>query len=45
MSIGSCYARMGKPAEGLPYLERAAAINPNNDRIRRNPAAVRKILS
>ena len=44
MSIGACYANMGKPREGLPYLERAANINPNNARIRNNLAAMRQML-
>jgi tetratricopeptide (TPR) repeat protein len=44
MSIGACYARMGNPREGLPTLERAAKINPNNDRIQRNLAAIRQML-
>jgi tetratricopeptide (TPR) repeat protein len=41
MSIGACYANMGKPSRGLPYLERAAKINPRNARIQGNLAAVR----
>ena len=44
MSIGACYANMGKPREGLPYLERAAKINPNNARIQRNLAGMRQML-
>jgi tetratricopeptide (TPR) repeat protein len=45
MSIGACYANMGQPARGLPYLKRAAKINPNNDRIQHNLAVVRHMLS
>jgi tetratricopeptide (TPR) repeat protein len=44
MSIGCCYGNMGKPREGLPYLERAAKINPNNARIQNNLAAARQVL-
>jgi tetratricopeptide (TPR) repeat protein len=44
MSIGACYANMGKPARGLPYLKRAAKINPNNTRIQGNLASVRQML-
>jgi len=44
MSIGACYANMGKPARGLPYLKRAARINPNNDRIQHNLTSVREML-
>ena len=44
MSIGTCYANMGRPREGLPYLERAAKINPNNARIQRNLAGMRQML-
>ena len=43
MSIGACYANMGKPSRGLPYLERAAKINPRNARIQGNLAAVRQM--
>jgi len=44
MSIGACYANMGQPARGLPYLKRAAKINPNNARIQGNLASVRHML-
>lgn len=44
MSIGACYANMGKPRDGLPYLERAAKISPNNARIQRNLAGMRQML-
>ena len=44
MSIGACYANMGKPSRGLPYLKRAAKISPNNARIQRNLATVRQML-
>ena len=44
MSIGACYANMGHPARGLPYLKRAARINPNNDRIQHNLTSVREML-
>jgi tetratricopeptide (TPR) repeat protein len=44
MSIGACYANMGKPARGLPYLKRAAKISPGNARIQHNLASVRQML-
>jgi hypothetical protein len=44
MSIGACYANMGQPPRGLPYLKRAAKINPHNERIQHNLAAVRQML-
>jgi tetratricopeptide (TPR) repeat protein len=44
MSIGACYANLGKPREGLPYLERAAKINPNNARIQKNLAGMKQML-
>ncbi len=44
MSIGCCYANMGQPRAGLPYLERAAQISPANARIQRNLAGVRQAL-
>jgi tetratricopeptide (TPR) repeat protein len=44
MSIGCCYGNLGKPREGLPYLERAAAINPNNARIRNNLAGIKQMV-
>ncbi len=44
MSIGCCYGNLQKPGEGLPYLERAAAISPNNARIRNNLAGLRRML-
>jgi tetratricopeptide (TPR) repeat protein len=44
MSIGCCLSNMGKHREGLPYLERAAKINPNDARVRSNLAAVRRML-
>jgi tetratricopeptide (TPR) repeat protein len=44
MSIGSCYGGMGRPREGLPYLERAAEISPNNVRIKDNLAKLRGML-
>jgi tetratricopeptide (TPR) repeat protein len=44
MSIGACYANMGKPSRGLPYLKRAAKISPDNARIQRNLATVRQML-
>ena len=44
MSIGACYANMGQPARGLPYLKRAAKINPDNERIRSNLASVKQML-
>jgi tetratricopeptide (TPR) repeat protein len=44
MSIGACYANMGQPARGLPYLKRAAKINPDDERIQHNLAVVRQML-
>jgi len=44
MSIGSCFANMGKPREGVSYLERAAKVNPNNARIQNNLAVLRQML-
>jgi tetratricopeptide (TPR) repeat protein len=44
MSIGCCYGNMGKPGQGLPYLEKAARINPANTRIQTNLAAVRRMV-
>jgi tetratricopeptide (TPR) repeat protein len=44
MSIGACYANMGEPARGLPYLKRAAKISPDNTRIQHNLAAVKQML-
>jgi tetratricopeptide (TPR) repeat protein len=41
MSIGVCYAQLGDHARGLRYLERAAEISPDSDRIRDNLEAVR----
>lgn len=36
MSAGVCLARLGQPARGLRYLQRAAEISPGNNRIREN---------
>jgi len=44
MRIGCCYGNLRKPREGLPYLERAAAISPNNARIRSNLAGIKQML-
>lgn len=44
MSIGCCFANMGKPREGLSYLERAAKVNPNNARIQSNLVGMRQML-
>jgi tetratricopeptide (TPR) repeat protein len=43
MSIGACYANMGRPSRGLPYLKRAAKISPDNARIQHNLAAVKQM--
>lgn len=44
MSIGCSFGNLGQPGEGLQYLEEAAAISPNNARIRNNLAGIRKML-
>ena len=44
MSMGCCYANMGKPRIGIKYLQRAAEISPENQRIRKNLAGVQKLL-
>ncbi len=44
MSIGCCNANLGHPQEGLHYLKRAAAISPNNARIRNNLAGIRQMV-
>jgi tetratricopeptide (TPR) repeat protein len=36
MSIGACYANMNNPEMALPYLQRAHAISPSNQRILKN---------
>ena len=45
MSIGACYANMGQPSRGLPYLKRAAKISPKNARIQANLIAVKRMRS
>lgn len=44
MSIGVLFAQLGLPETGLGYLQRAAELNPTNQRISRNLAAVRSYL-
>lgn len=44
MSVGCCYANMGQLRIGLKYLQRAAEISPNNERIRNNLAGVLRSL-
>ena len=41
MSIGVAYIQLGQKDLGVRYLERAAAISPNNGRIRRNLQAAK----
>jgi tetratricopeptide (TPR) repeat protein len=41
MSIGCCFGNMRRSSEGLPYLERAYQISPDNERIKRNLQACR----
>lgn len=36
MSVGVAYAFLGQKTKSILFLERAAAISPNNDRIREN---------
>lgn len=36
MSVGVCYAFLGQKTKSLQFLERAASISPDNDRIREN---------
>lgn len=43
MSIGVCYAQVGRKAKGLRYLERAAQISPGNTRIRKNLEQVQRM--
>ena len=40
MSIGCCYANLGDLSRGLKYLERAAEISPQEERIRQNLVGV-----
>jgi len=42
MSIGCCYANVGDLSRGLRYVERAAEISPNEERILQNLAGVRQ---
>jgi tetratricopeptide (TPR) repeat protein len=43
MSIGAGYAMLGQKAKGLLYLERAAQISPDNNRIRNNLEQARQV--
>jgi tetratricopeptide (TPR) repeat protein len=42
MSVGVNYAFLGQKAKSLQFLERAASISPNNDRIRENLERARR---
>ncbi len=44
MSIGSCYANMGKSSQALIYLKRAHEISPQNERIQMNLRALETVL-
>lgn len=44
MSIGACYANMGRPRKALPYLRRAHEISPGNPRIQKNLRALQARL-
>ncbi len=44
MSMGVLFAQLGLPEAGLRYLQRSAELNPTNQRILRNLAAVRSYL-
>lgn len=41
---GLNYLRLGRPADALPYFERALAINPNLDQVRQTIEALRELL-
>lgn len=45
MSIGCCYGNMGQVRKGLPWVQRAAEISPQNARIQRNLALQKQLLA
>jgi tetratricopeptide (TPR) repeat protein len=44
MSVGVCYAKLGHPEAGLPYLVRADRTSPGNEQIGANLDGVRELL-
>ncbi|MBI3307435.1 MAG: tetratricopeptide repeat protein [Candidatus Omnitrophica bacterium] len=44
-NLGSSFLEEGDPAQALPYLMKAQAIDPGNEKVIRNLAAARQALA